>query len=310
MSLKFLKAGMQTTLQAGERRGNRHFGVPAAGPADRLSMSLANRLVGNPESAVALEFTLTGGKLVFSEDIGFALTGADVKARLNNVPVHMHETYLAEAGDILDIGPALNGCRTYLALAGDVVADEFLSSKSTYLPAKFGGLDGRALQDGDEIQIRHHRLPDEVETPQALRPLFNDLFLLQVCPGPDFDMLGADQDIFQQEFTVGQRSSRMGVQLEDGVLELSNAERLQSAAVFQGTVQLPPDGQPFVLLADSQATGGYPHVLQVSRSDRFQLGQLRPGAKVKFICRTPEEARERFRARAEGYKDWLAELLI
>ena len=307
MSIAVLKAGLQTTLQGAARTGLRHFGVPSAGPADPLSMSLANRLVGAPADQTALEITMNGCRLVFTQPIKFALTGAEARVTLAGAPVRFHVTTEANTGDELVIGPAENGCRTYLAVSGTIKSDSFLDSVSTYLPGGFGGFGGGALKDEDELCLSDVYMPDSIETPRELRPLFNDRFIVQVVPGADFDDvpdLSLDR-LFSGEFTATQRTSRMGVEVSGARLSPGGKQNKSSSAVFAGSIQLPPDGKPFLLLSDAQTTGGYPHILQVIRGDRFQLGQMRPGSVVSFVRRTPDEANRRFRARWAAYQDWL-----
>lgn len=310
MSICFIKAGVQTTLQGPPRAGHRHHGVPSSGPADPLSMSLANKLVGKPATATAIEITLTGCKLVFSETMAFALTGAETEAKLNHFTCPTHTTLIAEAGDELDIAPSVAGCRVYLALSGTLDADEFLGSASTYLPAGFGGYSGRQLKDGDDLKVRHISFPEELETPRELRPFFNNRFSLQVVDGPDRDLVMNMDDVFDDILKVTQRASRMGVQLKGRKVSVSGSDQLKSAAVFSGTIQCPPDGMPYVLLADAQTTGGYPHILQVIRSDRFQLGQLRPGDEVRFVKRSLDYANAAYRERLAIYSDWLESPMI
>ena len=312
MSISVLKAGLQTTLQAHGRSGYRYFGMPWSGPADQLSMSLANRLVGNSPSATAIEMTLMGGSFEFHCDTSIAVTGAVAALKLSGRNFQPHATKAVRAGDVLEISPAKSGCRSYLAIAGELEADEFLGSKSTYLPAGVGGLEGRALKDGDRLSLSGARIPDTLETPYPLRPYFNDNFVLQVCAGPDKQALSEDslKALFSDEFSATQRTSRMGCELIGPRLELNEPMSKPSSAVFPGTVQCPPEGKPYVLMSDAQTTGGYPHILQVIRSDRFQLGQIRPGAKVRFVERSAEDAAERLRVRWKAYSDWLSEPAI
>ena len=146
MSLTILKPGLQTTLQGSPRTGYRHMGVPWAGPADPLSLALANRLVGAPPEATALEITLGGLLLRFDADTAFALTGAPAPAILSGEPVNLHETIRAHAGDVLELAMPSVGMRTYLALAGTLAATHVIGSPSTYLPAGLGGHEGRACK--------------------------------------------------------------------------------------------------------------------------------------------------------------------
>jgi len=147
------KPGLQTTIQARPRIGQRHLGVPASGPADPLSMALANRLVGNTSFAAALETTLTGVTLRFRCDTVVAVTGATARCTLNDQAVQQHQTIAVKDGDVLVVGAAEQGVRSYVAFAGGLEADVVLGSASTYLPAGFGGHEGRALQRGDALRI-------------------------------------------------------------------------------------------------------------------------------------------------------------
>lgn len=310
--IEVLNAGLQTTIQAGVRAGHRHFGVPGSGPADPLSLSLANRLVGADELQPAFEMTLTGATFRFRSSMMVAVTGAEAYFSVNGVSEPLHESIQVGAGDEIVIGPARLGCRSYLAVSGRIDASEFLGSASTYLPGAFGGYEGRALKAGDRVTVSDVQAVDELETPRELRPLFNDNFLLQACPSSEFEFLNEDEQtiLFEEGLKATQRSSRMGVELYGDRAVSCNAPEKQSSPVFPGSVQCPPEGKPYILLADAQTTGGYPHILQVIRSDRFQLGQIKPGAKIRFILRTPDEAADRLRARWKAYSDWLSSPVI
>jgi biotin-dependent carboxylase-like uncharacterized protein len=155
VSFRVLKPGLQTTVQAGPRTGMRHLGVPASGAADPLSLALANKLVGNPLLAPALETTLTGVSLAFDERAYVAISGAKAKARINGERVKLHRTFVVGEGDELEVGPARAGARNYVAFGGGIDVPEVLGSASTYLPAGFGGHEGRALRAGDSLSIRH-----------------------------------------------------------------------------------------------------------------------------------------------------------
>lgn len=305
MRLDILRAGLQTTIQGAIRSGFRHYGVPWSGPADPLSHSLANRLVGNLWASPALETTLTGVRIGFSEAVMFAVTGADTDISLNHTKLSLHLSYQARAGDVLELGPVRHGCRNYIAFSGVLSANEFLGSFSTYLPGKFGGFGGRALKDGDQLEVMNVRMRDRAETPVQLRPFFNDRFVLQVTEGPDLPMLEDQSLLFSEQFKASPRSSRMGVQIKGPDIRASGTEALKSAGVFPGAVQCPPDGHPFLLLADCQTTGGYPHILNVIRGDRFQLGQIRQGAEIRFVLRGHDYAVESYRKRSAMYEDWL-----
>lgn len=282
MSLRVLAAGPQATVQGAPRSGLRHQGVPGGGPADALSMALANRLVGRPHWASALEIALGPAHLRFEVATWIAVTGAQAELHLDDRPAARHRCLAVAAGSELRIGPGVAGARSYLALSGVLAADAFLGSTSTYLPAGLGGHHGRALRAGDLLALAPGD-PGEagLETPPSLRPPLTRRWTLRVVPGPDWpDTAGWPVDLV---FRAGMRMDRMGLALAGGSLPaVPGGAPRSSEAVFPGTVQGTPDGQAFLLLADGQTTGGYPHLLQVVRADRHLTGQVRPGDAVRL----------------------------
>ena len=308
MRFTVLKPGLQTTVQAGPRTGLRHLGVPAAGAADPLSLALANRLVGNPLLAPGLETTLNGVALGFQGEGLVAITGARAKARLNGERVKLHRTLAVAAGDELEIGPARLGARNYLAVAGGIDVEEVLGSASTYLPAGFGGLQGRALRGGDVVATGPAvGTPEMLKTPKEFRPLASNSWALRACYGAEVDLLSKESrfDLFDTNFSVGFRADRMGLQLEGARFEVTSGGRLASAPVFPGTIQCPEDGTPFLLSIDAQTIGGYPRVAQVARADRHLIGQLRPGNHVRLLWRDAESARDELLAKHNYWGEWL-----
>ena len=308
VTVRILKPGLQTTVQAGPRTGQRHLGVPASGAADPLSLALANRLVGNALLAPALETTLTGVSVRFERDGFAAVTGARAKVWLNGERVKRHRTLFAAEGDELEIGPAKAGARNYLAFAGGVDVDEVLDSASTYLPAGFGGFRGRALRAGDVLAVAPvDEAPERLKTPRDFRPPAGSSWALRACYGAEVDLLNKESrfDLFDTNFSIGRRADRMGLQLEGARFEVKSGGRLASAPVFPGTIQCPEDGRPFLLSIDAQTIGGYPRVAQVARADRHLIGQLRPGDHVRLLWRDTDNAREELLAKHEYWREWL-----
>jgi len=308
MTVRVLKPGLQTTVQAGPRRGQRHLGVPASGAADPLSLALANRLVGNTLLAPALETTLTGVTLRFESRSFVAVTGARAEVWLNGERVKRHRTLAIAAGGELEVGPAKQGARNYLAFAGGLAVDDLLGSASTYLPAGFGGFRGRALRAGDVLPVRPFDVePPLLRTPKEFRPRAGTSWALRACYGAEVDMLDKESrfDLFDTNFSVGSRADRMGLQLESARFDVSSGGRLASAPVFPGTIQCPEDGKPFLLSVDAQTIGGYPRVAQVARADRHVIGQLRPGDHVRLLWRDADSARDELLAKHDYWRQWL-----
>lgn len=303
------RAGLQTTVQAGPRTGLRHKGVPSGGGADALSLALANRLVGNPPDAPGLEITLSGARLRFLNGGVISLTGGQCNMTLAGRSVLEHETLVPKTGDILDIGSLTKGTRIYVAAAGGISGSDWLGAVSTYLPAGLGGHHGRALKDGDELITNPSTFSKTLQTPAGLRPHIGRSWALRTAPGPEFDMLdqAGQRALFAMPWSASQRLDRMGAALEGPVLQLNSDGRLPSAAVFPGTLQCPPSGQPFLLMAEAQTTGGYPRIGQIIRADRHMLGQLRPGDRLTLIRTEPEEAARILRSKTALFRDWLGD---
>ena len=311
MTIRVIKPGLQTTVQARPRAGMRHLGVPASGAADPLSLALANHLVGNSALAPALETTLTGMSLQFESRTFIAITGAKAKARLNGERIKLHRTIPVQAGDELVLGPAKASARNYIAVAGAIDVDAVLGSESTYLPAGFGGHEGRALQADDILATGAIAAAPEIrKTPKDFRPPAATSIALRACHGAEIELLDKEGrfDLFDTNFVVGNRADRMGMQFEGATFRVGSGGRLASAPVFPGTIQCPEDGHPFLLAVDAQTIGGYPRVAQVARVDRHLIGQLRPGTHVRLLWRDTETAREELLAKHEYWRRWLPDI--
>ena len=309
MSITVLKPGLQTTIQSRPRIGLRHLGVPASGAADPLSLALANRLVGNAWDTPALEATLLGPTLRFETPCAFAITGAHTAVTLSRDAVAFHETVFAEAGDELVTGATEKGARLYISVAGGFAAEDILGSQSTYLPARLGGLRGRALKEGDELTVTPVSVA-KLQTPEEFRPPMSSSWALRTCESFETHQLSNDghHRLFNDNWTVGHRADRMGLQLDGLALEVSSNGRMASAPVFPGTVQCPESGSPYILSADAGTVGGYPRVAQVARADRHLLGQLRPGDHVRLLRREPQAAIGELRAKLDYWRAWIDDI--
>lgn len=308
--LRVLRAGLMTTVQDCGRPDCGHLGVPRGGAIDLLSHRLANRLVGNPDTAATLEMTLRGDDFEFLDDAVIAVCGADMRPELddrNSSPcVFPVQRPMAVArGSILKFGPVTRGCRTVLAVAGGIAVPELLGSRSTLLRAGWGGFEGRKLAAGDILSAG--KCGDVAIAPSKPRPghVPNWSIRLQPLPGKDPVSLrfvsgthwqqltaSAQQLLSLHSFEVRSESDRMGYRLCGPSLELTNPEqgRLPSAAVVPGTLQLPADGQLLLLMADCAPTGGYPRIGHVITADLPIAAQLCPGHQLRLIQITHADA--------------------
>ena len=312
MSITVLKAGLQTTLQGAPFSGHRHLGMPAAGAADCLSLALANFLVGKSFGEIAFEITLTDAIFQMNEPGLIGVVGGAEYVRINDEDHPQHQTLRVNAGDKIHIGPSRPGCRSYLAISAKIQSDRLLGAQSTYLAAGLGGFHGRALKIEDVIAFSQNSSTIDVDrvTPENLRPYYNDDHLLRVTRGPEANKPneGVLDDLCLTPYAVGARANRMGMALEGAPLMTDQSSNMPSAAVFPGTIQLPPSGQPYLLGPDAQTTGGYPRIAQVIRADRHLIGQLGSGSRIQFVHTTAERATDIHREKISLLTSWLGQV--
>ena len=302
-----------------------------AGPMDELSLRIANLLVGNDEGAAALELTLVGPTLRFDEYALIALTGADLGISADGRPLPLWRPVCVPPGMTVSATSAVRGCRGYLALAGGFDVPSILGSRSTYVRAALGGVHGRALRRGDEIRVgrpselskrigaavQASRSGDRIAVAKwgasaSLIPFYSSSAVIRVIEGEHASLLTAEsRDRFWNgEFRVGAQSDRMGYRLEGVPLELSRRIDLLSEAVVFGTVQLPPGGNPIVLMADRQTTGGYPRIGEVATVDLPVMAQLKPGDRLRFRSISLDDAQRLYLAREDNIRQARAAIAL
>ena len=317
MSISVLKPGLLTTVQDLGRFGYQKTGLVVSGALDAVALRTANLLVGNAEGAAGLEGTLRGPTLRFEVDGLLALTGADLAATINGQPVPRGRPVAVRAGAVLAFGAALAAGRAWLAVAGGVAVPPVLGSRATYLRAALGGLDGRALQAGDALPVGEwsalsQRLFAQIapmeaagwaaapwRTEVAPTPRPGAEVVVRALPGPEYAQFTPEsQRAFGEEsFTVTTEADRMGCRLSGPALRRATDAELLSSAVTFGTVQVPAGGQPIVLRADCQTTGGYPRLAQVIAADVGRLAQALPGTRLRFQLVAMAEAQALYLAR-------------
>lgn len=318
MTLRIVQQGLLTTIQDMGRRGAQHLGVPVSGAMDPLALRVANLLVGNDEEAAGIEMTIIGAGITFEDDALVALGGADLQAMLDGVPVPAWHAAFASRGATLTFRGAATGCHTALAVAGGLDVPRVLGSRSTSPRASLGGLEGRPLRGGDMVPVcadrsdTSQRLMAALQrsadrgTPVArwgltanVREWYRPGQSIRVVEGSHTALLddGSRERFYSQAFRVSTQSDRMGYRLTGVPLSLTRPLELLSEGVTTGTIQLPPGGDPIVLLADRQTIGGYPRIAHVASVDLPALAQRRPGEAVRFMPWTVEDAREAKRTR-------------
>ncbi|MFQ2200064.1 biotin-dependent carboxyltransferase family protein [Aeromonas hydrophila] len=286
--LDVLRAGLLTTIQDLGRQGFRHLGVAQCGALDPDALIYGNRLVGNGQGDAGLEVTFGPVELRFCSEGWLALTGADFQATLDDVPLWCGWSHPYHPGQVLRLRGTRYGMRAYLAVAGGIDVPKVMGSRATDLKAGFGGFQGRSLKEGDRIPIG---TTDHRGTKHG-GPLRGWHSSVRVLFGPEW--LACDrqsQQLFwQQAWSVSMESDRMGYRLQGEPMSFTHPQNLLSHAVWPGIIQVPPSGQPIVLMADAQTTGGYPRVGQVIEADLWLLAQARPGSQLRFVPCTLAEA--------------------
>ena len=304
MTLTILQSGTQTLIMDAGRPGHRHEGIPSGGAADKLSFAIANHLVGNKWDTPALECALGGLHIRFDQDCIIAICGAQMWSQNQGLNLPLNKAVPVLAGDILTMSFARVGCRAYLAVAGGIKAEPFMGSVSTYLPAKLGGLNGEALKTGDILSLGEPQ--GEPQTlPKGHIPVLSNHIVLRAEQGPEWDYLSyaSKRYLFTSPFYATPATDRMGSRLKGDQVALNRPLDMTSSPLLPGSLQIPPDGQPILALADGHCTGGYARTLQVIQADLWLLGQIAPGAAISFRRNVTEEAEQILRGKNSYYAD-------
>jgi antagonist of KipI len=291
MEVGVIRPGMLTTVQDLGRRGRLSEGVPVGGAADPFALRVANLLVGNAEDSPGLEITLAGPELEFSHASWVAVCGA----RFEGVPAW--KPFRVEAGGRLSLAKRLQGCRAFLSVSGGFEVERVLGGRGTFAAGGFGGLEGRALRAGDVLRCSPSgRAPTgHWSIDERILPHYSTEPSVRVVPGLHAGEFA--DTLFSGRFGVTAESDRMGIRLKGPVLSRAGGGELVSAAVAPGTVQVPPDGNPIVLMADAQTLGGYPRAAHVIAVDLPLVAQLAPGDGIRFVSSTLAEAHALIHAR-------------
>lgn len=294
MSLLIKKEGLLSTIQDSGRNNFRRFGINPNGAMDETAARLINILLGNNENEAVIEMHFPAPEIVFEEDAIFALGGADFGAKLNDEKIENWKIYFAEKDSVLKFTEKVFGNRCYLAVKGGFKIEKWLDSASTNLTAKIGGLNGEKLKTNDRIYFNQKFKPQtsKLKISNSLLPFYSRFPTVRIIEGAEFESLTAisERDFLNENFTISQNSNRMGFRLEGKPLYLLEKKELVSAAVDFGTIQLLPDGQIIILMADHQTTGGYPRLGNIISIDLPLAAQLGASDKIGFHLISIEEA--------------------
>ncbi|RXZ82657.1 biotin-dependent carboxyltransferase [Paenibacillaceae bacterium] len=296
-----IKPGFFTTVQDLGRRHLLRNGVSASGAMDPLSLRLGNLLVGNEEGAAALEVTMAGPKLRFSAAGAIAITGGDLSPAINGRAVPMWQSLAVRPADELTFGACRNGCRSYLCLAGGVEVPEAMGSRSTFQRGGYGGMNGRALMSGDQLPVGVARYPIQDVAGRRLPPEsipdYRGERDIRFILGPQDDAFTSEsvECFLSEPYLVTNDSDRMGYRLQGAPLQHVGGADIISDYIAVGSIQVPAAGQPIVLMADCQVTGGYTKIGVIISADLGYTAQRKPGDRLRFHAVDVAYAHEQFK---------------
>jgi len=293
-----VKAPPYLAVQDAGRVGFRRMGVPLAGAMDQWALASGNALVGNPSGAAGLEWALGGGAIRFDSACDVAITGAKVDATIGSATLVQDEAVRARPGDMLDIRRIVRGRFAYVTVGGGITVDAVLGSRSTYLPAAFGGFNGRLLRTGDIVPHGDATQVARSASPRFLETIHDyDDTIVRAISNPLAPPELRDQ-FFDRAYVVSVASDRTGYRMEGAPIDTGRFDGILSVATCPGAIQLPPSGLPIVLLADAPTVGGYLVLAVVCDVDLPIIAQRSPGDRLRFETIDVEEAQSLARVRA------------
>jgi len=296
-----IQPGAYTTIQDRGRFDYQQYGVPICGVVDSFAYRVANALVGNSQGQAVLEATVFGPTLKVLNQGLIAVTGGNLSPFLNNTPLPMWESVTIRPGDMIQFKGVKGGCRAYIAVAGGIDVPIVMGSRSTYVAGKIGGIDGRPLAAGDRLNKGKGIAKAGNRVPSNLIPTYSNDIEIRVILGPQDDYFSEGiEKFFTSTFKVSDKADRMGYRLEgDMIMHRDGVEKsIISEPSVPGGIQVPPDGQPIILLVE-QTVGGYTKIATIISPDIEKVGQAKPGDKIHFKQVDIEEAHRILRMEEE-----------
>ncbi|MDR6571138.1 antagonist of KipI [Chitinophaga ginsengisegetis] len=291
--IQVVQQGLLDTIQDAGRYGYQHLGINPGGAMDRVALAVANSLVGNDLTEAAIELHFPASAFLFDTDAMIALSGADFGAIVNGQPLDINRPVLVNKQTVLRFSKPVSGARCYLAIRGGLALTPWLGSYSTHLKAGAGGLDGRPLKKNDHLQLRQDNISPLWFRGREVVPLrwtadvshlYTTKDIIRTLPGSQWSLLREDarQQFTAAAFSLTEQSDRMGFRLSGPPLATQPREEQLSAGITRGTIQLLPDGQLIILMADHQTTGGYARLAHVITADMPSLSQRMPYQEIHF----------------------------
>lgn len=298
MSVYVEQGGLLTTMQDAGRFGYQGYGMTPAGAMDLHSLRLANLLVGNNRDEGALEITMMGPRLRFDAEAVIAITGGNLQPKVNNLPIEMYRAVKLKSGDVLSFGGPKTGCRAYIAFSGGFDMPKEMGSYATLIRSGIGGIEGRKLKTGDVLRLRKPVLtcsPDRMKLPAEDMTTAAETEVRVVLGPQDNRFTESSIETFlTTPYEITPENDRMGYRMKGEALEHIGGPNINSDGIAFGSVQVPGNGQPIIMMADHQPTGGYTKIATVISVDTAKIAQLRAGCKLRFKSISMEEAHEAY----------------
>jgi len=303
-TIEVLSSGLLTTIQDLPRYGYAHLALSPGGPVDLDGAALANALIGNPSNAVGLEITGVGPRLLFHVDTWVAWVGGNFEVKIDDKSIFGNRPIRITRGQTLSFASIRQGYRVFLAIAGGIEVQSVLGRGGSHLSS---GIGKKPLQKGEFLRLSQPYCFDQIpllksmtdsgmiSTKWSIAPpvaLTHKTQFIHAIPSLHFNLLSAQEQelLWKTVWTISSQSNRMGMRLNSNFKITSSISGIASQGICFGTVQLPPSGEPILMLSEHQTTGGYPRLLEVVRSERSKLAQMRPGDKFQFIKTSLDEA--------------------
>lgn len=303
---RIAKAGLMTTVQDLGRYGFQQYGVSVSGAMDQVAAKLANILVCNHENEGLLEATMIGPEIEFLHPAVIAITGGDLQPSINNIQIPMNKSIVVNRGDCLLFKGIKKGCRTYIGFAGGIDVPMVMESKSTFLRAQIGGYKGRALKAGDIVSTGTYPSDfSERQLPENFYEYGGETVEVRVVLGPQDDAFTEKgiNTLFNSVYSVSNNCDRMGYTLDGNKIEHKDGADIISDGIAMGAIQVPSKGNPIIMMADRQTTGGYTKIGNVITVDLPKIAQAKPGDEIIFVKSSLKEAHTLYRKLNERVED-------
>ncbi len=309
MTIEILATGPAATIQDSGRFGYQRYGMPVSGPMDAFAFQAANILVDNDTNSATIEFTAPGLSFVTTKPRLIAVTGYGLRLFINGIEFPVWMSVFVRKNREVHIEKTSEGMWGYLAVAGGFRAKRIMGSRATYLRGGIGGLEGRALLAGDLLKVGKPGVDLTTAAGRTFlpetRPSYNASPTLRVVMGPQQDSFSPKgiETFLSQDYTISTQSDRMGYRCEGTPIETISDQSFISDGIVNGAIQVPAGGQPIIMMADHQTTGGYPKIGVVTSADLPLAAQTQPGGRVRFVAVNIDSAVIAYRARWQALLD-------